>query len=286
MPEADTSHPATSGYLVTVDWPSNTTVSVRAPNTSTYFSFLYPKSPSDGQVRFVQELADRVDDEAAGRGTESDSGLERALDFRSFARYFVAEELAKDVDGYAFSDFVAIHEGKMFSAAPWDFDLAFGFACMPLYFRNGETGANTAYSVAGWNVENVRDSAAWIGPYGFPGGSIKEFGSNRRQLFANIWRHPNFRAEFARMWKAARRGPLSDAALSSIIERRRREIAPAAERDMAIWRGAQRQAFFDLCHPGDAQNFTSATRHLLEFVHGRAHWIDDHVDELVPQTTA
>lgn len=47
---------------------------------------------------------------------------------------------------------------------------------------------------AGWNVENNRSDALWIGSEGFPGGSVKDFGSNKRQLFLNIWRYPGFQA--------------------------------------------------------------------------------------------
>ena len=31
------------------------------------------------------------------------------------------EELAKDVDGYAFSNYVKIKKGVLYHAAPWDF---------------------------------------------------------------------------------------------------------------------------------------------------------------------
>ena len=47
---------------------------------------------------------------------------------------------------------------------------------------------------AGWNVENNRSDALWIGSEGFPGGSVKDFGTNKRQLFLNIWRYPGFQA--------------------------------------------------------------------------------------------
>ena len=118
-----------------------------------------------------------------------------------FIRYFILEELAKDVDGYAFSNYVTqrlkvespwkqflwrgtllwpeirgvfdvlgigndilatwywptllrspsrarpskvkIKNGVLFHAAPWDFDLAFNFACMPRFHQCAHWG--------GWN---------------------------------------------------------------------------------------------------------------------------------------
>ena len=33
-----------------------------------------------------------------------------------------------------------VRQGRLLHAAPWDFDLAFDFACMPRYFTNVFTG--------------------------------------------------------------------------------------------------------------------------------------------------
>merc|ERR1712226_1564388 len=102
-----------------------------------------------------------------------------------------------------------VKQGKLFHASPWDFDLGFNFACMPVYFRNAFTG-EVQLGVEGWNVENLRDNALWIGKDGQPGGSVWKFPNNKRGLFLNIWRNPRFIAEFVKEWKIARRGTISD----------------------------------------------------------------------------
>jgi len=279
VPESREHDAKKSGYLLTVDWQKAGTVCVESRNTSTFFSFLYPKHLSDQQKSFTQQLVNEVDTRAAAPGGEGH--LEQVLDFASFARFFVLEELAKDVDGYAFSDFMMIKNGKLMHAAPWDFDLSFGYDCQSMYFKNFFTGEDTSRSVAGWNVENVRDGAIWIGPTGLPGGTVWRFGLNKRRLFLNIWQHRGFRRAFASAWRAARAGPLSDGALRSSVQSRAELVAAAAAQDMRIWRGTARCAFFPCCSPPAAQDFRLATRLLRETLLGRARWIDAHVGTLL-----
>jgi len=211
----------------------------------------------------------------------ADGGLAEVLDFGSFARYFVLQELAVDIDGYAFSDYVAVRGGRLEHAAPWDYDLAFNFECRPLYFNNAYTGENSANSTGGWNVENVRDSANWFGPMGDSGGSVKYFGTNRRQLFLNIWGQPSFREAFVDAWREARRGALTDEALMSMVEGHAAQIEPAAQHDIRLWSNSERCAFFECCHPEDKTDFRSATLHLKQHLLSRARWIDSHVARLL-----
>jgi len=273
--------PEAAGCLLTVDWPKEGKAWVKTGNTSTFFSFLSPakKSLLPEQLRFVQGLVDKIDALAAGPDQADELG--RYLDFDSFARFYVVQELARDVDGYAFSDYMAVGGGKLFHAAPWDFDLAFGFACMPLYYKNAFTGKDTSQSVAGWNVENIRDAAAWIGPTGLPGESVIEFGSNRRAFFLNIWGHARFRESFAQAWRAGREGPLSDDALRKMVEHRSQNIKRAALDDLSIWAHTSRCAFFRCCHPEAASNFTVARRALVGYLVNRARWIDSNVGGLL-----
>jgi len=278
LPEASPERPESSGYIVKVDWPQPGQAFAKTANTTTDFVIVYPKTKrlTGEQFGFVQRVVNEVDARAALIG--NDSRLEDVLDFRSFARYFIVQELSKDLDGYAFSNFMAIDHGRLHHIAPWDYDLAFGFVCMPQYYRNMYTG-ELSDGVVGWNVENPRDSAAWIGPDGWPGGSTIDFGMNRRSLFAHIWRHEGFRIEFAKMWREARRGPLSDDELRRGVARRSRFIEAAAEHDLRIWQRTQRCAVFDCCDRAAARSFQASVTNLVDYVVDRAHWIDVHVDD-------
>ena len=77
------------------------------------------------------------------------------VDLESMARMYITEEVAKDPDGYALSNYFALRNGQLVHASPWDFDLAFGFACRTPkadeFFVNIDTGeANVG--AEGWNV--------------------------------------------------------------------------------------------------------------------------------------
>lgn len=270
--------PAASGFLLTIDWAKPGDVAIQSNVTSTFFNVLYPKGALTSQEHsFLVRLINEVDLQAAGLSKHD--YFSKIVDFPSFIRYFILEELAKDVDGYAFSNYVKIKNGVLFHAAPWDFDLAFNFACMPRYFTNALTG-EAETGVRGWNVENSRSDALWIGPMGFPGGSVQEFGMNKRQLFLNIWKYPGFKVAFATAWREARQRALGDEALVSMVAHRSRVIATSAERDLYIWRHTNRCAFWNCCAPQDAQSFEEAQEHLTSYLLARARWIDANVDLL------
>jgi len=173
---------------------------------------------------------------------------------------------------------VLARDGKLFSAAPWDFDLGFGFACMAVYYNNSVTH-QVDFGSGGWMVENSRDLALWIGKYGNPGGSVMHFGLNKRAFFLKIWRHPQFQSAFKRMWEQSRTGVMSDQALISMISERSSKIAPHASRDLEIWHKADRCAFWTCCH-SDGHDFAKATDDLLNYLLARARWIDIHVKQL------
>ncbi|CAK9029705.1 unnamed protein product [Durusdinium trenchii] len=265
--------PDASGFLLTIDWAKPGDVALKSNVTSTFFNVLYPTGALRPQeLDFLGTLINEIDVRAAtGHG-----GLQQLVDLPSFLRYYIMEELAKDVDGYAFSNYVKIKNGMLYHAAPWDFDLAFDFACMPRYFTNNLTG-EVHLGAIGWNVENSRSDALWIGPSGMPGGSVKEFGMNKRQHFLNIWRYPGFQAAFAGAWRAARARTLGDHALRSMVESRSAVIGPSARRDLHLWRNTSRCGFWHCCAPQDTQSFEEAQRHLISYLLARAKWMDENV---------
>ncbi|CAE8618463.1 unnamed protein product [Polarella glacialis] len=226
------------GILLQIDWPKAGERSVKSKTTGTTFQVAFPKNVTHQQLGYIQQLVDEVDGRAAAgvHSPEAAKSLEEVLDFASFTRYFMLQELAIDLDGYAFSDYVEVKDGRLSHAAPWDHDLAFGFACKPDYRRNALTG-HTSSGVEGWNVENVRDAMTRWSAIGFQ--TIKAH-RNMRQLFLNLWRTPSFAAYFVAAWRSARQGPLRDEALEEMVSRRSSRISASAWRDLAIWHDAER----------------------------------------------
>lgn len=283
-PESQPEEPQKSGYVLQVDWGTETPGAFAAvsPITQTAFNVDYPKSLSEKQKSFLKRLVKEVDERALkGATMHSDTRLHEVLDFESFTRFYILEELVKDVDGYAFSDYMMVQEGKLMHAAPWDFDLAMGFDCAKYYFRNILTN-QTNMGVEGWNVENSRDGALWISKDGWPNGGRLDFGMNKRLLFTNIWRNAPFSKAFVKAWQVAREpgGALTDESITEMISRHSTMVSAAAQKDLDRWRGTNRCAFFECCHREDTQDFAAAHRHLQNFLLGRAAWMDAHVRDL------
>jgi hypothetical protein len=254
----------------------NTTSSHLAVNV------IYPqtKKLEEEQRNFVSSLLNRIDTLVSSNSQANEAELEQLMSLPSLARYFVLQEIAEDVDGYALSDFLKIVDGKLHHAAPWDFDLAFHFACMPLYFHQYSTH-KVMMGVEGWNVEAVRDSAMWVSPVtGVPSGSVINFGRNIRLFFLRLWRQHAFRRAFGRMWQQARQGSLSDAALSRWVGSNIARLNESATHDISLWRHTQRCAFFTCCQPADIHTFVGSALHLKEYLLARVAWIDANIGEL------
>mmetsp|Transcript_24496 Transcript_24496/g.53278 ORF Transcript_24496/g.53278 Transcript_24496/m.53278 type:complete len:561 (-) Transcript_24496:182-1864(-) len=267
-------HPEESGYLISSDWPKPGKACLQSANTSTDIIVMDPEEVTPKELVYLQNLIDKIDSIVVGPSREK---LKDYVDFTSFARFFVVEELAEDVDGYAFSVFMTVERGRLIHAAPWDFDLAFGFICDDLWFTNAYTGkAPRADGSTSWNVENLRDSTTWIGKSGFPNEAFIYFGKNRRAFFMHLWQHPGFRRRFFEVWEEARSGPLADEALEELVYLRTAKIAAAAEHDMTLWAG-DHCAFFACCSEKVAADFHLASRHLISHLLERAAWIDKHV---------
>merc|ERR1712100_296931 len=131
------------------------------------------------------------------------------------------------------------------------------------------------------NVENLRDSMYWIGDDGRPGGSYKAFGTNKRQLFLNLWGHKEVAEAFAAAWRSARSSVISDDVLTATIRNRAQALQASAAQDMAIWSQSNRCAFWYCCRPSDAKSFEDSTSHLLSFLLRRAKWVDENLDSLL-----
>jgi hypothetical protein len=275
----DFSGAAQNDILLSVDWPKPGKTTVTSPVTDTAFNFVSPPTPDAEMLHKVQQLVNRLD------GADPESGVD-LVDWTSVARFFILEELARDLDGYAFSSFWRLHNGRLSHAAPWDFDLAWGFDCDNYYFRQpgdaSRPGINitSAPSTSGWMVDVIRDGAEWPGADGTPGKGFQDFHENKRAFFKNLWKHPQLRRAFVEMW-TTQRGPggiLRAKSLAAMIDTRSDNIRKEAERDLAIWRDAERCGMFtSCCYAKDAKNFHRATMHLKEYVLTRATWIDNNV---------
>lgn len=124
-----------------------------------------PNEPTDAQKAYVRKLfSDFETTLYADDFADPVTGYARFIDVGSFIKYFIVQELAKNVDGnLRSSTYLAKHRGgKMEMYHLWDFDIAFG-NCN--YFPDFWPGTDNTYQ--GWFVKDYinasRKSDGWYG---------------------------------------------------------------------------------------------------------------------------
>ena len=307
--------------LIKYDWPvdDGKHFSFPLPNSNNTVVMQYPQvpgylagNPTKMEQAFVTESQKAMIniDNIVAHGTAEQ--LEEVLDIDSFVRFYLLEEVAKDLDGYGLSAFTRLQMGhtpdnypnatvytKLVHAAPWDFHLGYGFACMPMYFQNYLTGESDV-GVRGWNAENLRTNAMWTDEWGHPNGAINNFGRNLRQFYLNLWQQHSFRTRFRSAWLAARgyynaatfkesgntnelmnhlvaTTPMKWSIVNGWLEDQGEAIDARATHDLKLWANTSRAAFFSICHPENNRNFTNAFTNLQDWVHRRMNWMDGRV---------
>lgn len=130
--ENDNSGEALTGdYFLEIDTTQDEPVSF---TTSTYglpVMFKDPKYPTSQQQKYVKEyIASAEAALASSDYRDAEKGYRKYIDTDSFIKYYIVQELTKNVDGgLRKSSFMSLHRnGKLEISALWDFDLALGNA--------------------------------------------------------------------------------------------------------------------------------------------------------------
>ena len=98
-------------YIVTVDWWKEGSFNLQPPATNTSIAVLYPtlRHLDVEQRRYISDFVNRLD----ARVVDHTDDISDVVDLESFARYFILQEISKDIDGYGLSNFLKITRGKL-----------------------------------------------------------------------------------------------------------------------------------------------------------------------------
>ncbi len=114
------------GYLIEKDHPKHWEAEVSGFQTSRgdYFTINAPRHASREQVTYIADYVDGIDAQIQS----GDAGVWERLDITSFAKRFLVDEIALEMDAGSTSMFFYKDrgDGKLYSGPPWDYDNAFG----------------------------------------------------------------------------------------------------------------------------------------------------------------
>lgn len=135
----------TGGYIFKVDKSTGTNIGSWQSNwknqrTGVAATFFYdtPKELTTAdyttQRRYLRAYVDSMETTLYNRNFDKKVGYRKYLDVNSFIKYFLTNEISKNVDGYRISTFLYKDKaskagaGKIKIGPPWDYDLSYGNA--------------------------------------------------------------------------------------------------------------------------------------------------------------
>jgi len=201
------------------------------------------------------------------------TNLASFMDLKSFALYYIIEEISKNVDGYAWSNLIYIKDEIMNHASVWDQHMGYSFCCNDIFFTNFFGQVNLG--VEGWNADNKRDRMLFAST-----GTVEMMPANHRMLWTNLFHTPEFYKVFKAEWKYHRQRGLDIDALMGFIDRQVETFLWSAYRDQAIWSHSFRCSVYNCCNPKAAFDVETAVNDVKSWLVRRIEWIDNNVDKI------
>lgn len=124
----------TGGYIFSIDKLNGGEVTWRSElDEHILFQFVYPKKPKDiaaEQLTYLRNYVDSFEQSLNGADFQDPTiGFREFADDSSFMKFFIINELSRNVDGYRISSyFNKSRNGKIIAGPVWDFDIAWGNA--------------------------------------------------------------------------------------------------------------------------------------------------------------
>ncbi len=243
------------GYILSIDRSDSPAESFRTtrgtptlPPHGTprpWFNYIYPKAEviAPEQRDFIQGYLDQFETALYGpQFTNSLSGYPAFIDVDSFIDHHILIVLSKDPDGLRLSTFLhKPREGKLRMGPIWDFDRTMG--CDADGRASNPAGWDPAPENAGFFIYD------WWG---------------------RLFEDPDFWQRWIDRWQALRAGPMSDAAMSSLVDSLAGQLNEAQVRNFNRWPEVAPNGGSYSSLPG----WPGEVEHLTGWLTRRAAWID------------
>ncbi|MEE1938960.1 CotH kinase family protein [Streptomyces sp. TRM 70361] len=248
--EDDISEPAvTGGYVFKFEWFAAEEPTLACTgDAATCWRDLEVAEPS--QLRPEQEewltgYVQGFHDSLRGEDpSDPRTGYPAYIDTDSFVDQVVLNELSREMDAYIRSQyFHKDREGKIFAGPLWDYNLTFGTGG---YFGN--------QLIEGWQFEQIRQLPA-------------------NDWFVRLMDDPSFVQRVDERWRTLRQGPLSDGALTALVDELAAPLTGAAGRNFARWPNLTEPMVGPFVTP-TADTWQGQVDQLRDWMLRRAAWLD------------
>ncbi len=215
--------------------------------------FEEPELPSNEDFTYVQDYLNRFEAALFGDNfTDPETGYRSYIDVRSFVNNYIAQELAKNVDGNLRKSSPLTLERKrgLCLYFLWDFDLAFGNAD---YFENEFPGSNAGPE--GWFIREYGREGYGTGWY--------------PRLFQDPWFAAQVRERWNEVYPAL-------SALSDEIDVLVASLKDGPERNFARWDILNRYVWPNTAVTG---SYAGEVAHLKNFYSARLAWMHEAINK-------
>lgn len=175
------------------------------------------------------------------------TGYPAYIDVDSFINYIIENEIAREGDAYMRSTYIYKDRGQKLKAGPlWDYDL--GYNCV--------TGMMGSSGVQGWQFQPM-------------------FGtSSTCDWYYKLMQDPSFQSKISARWQELRKGPLSDAQLTALVQKLATPLTNGAKRNFQKWNnlGTSMVGGFST---QTSQTWEQQITILQNFLLQRAAWLDN-----------
>ncbi|MFP9117813.1 CotH kinase family protein [Flavobacterium sp. RNTU_13] len=233
----------TGGYITKADKTTGgdpVAWTMSSYNGTTDYIHELPK-PADVTVtqnNYIYQQFNTLSGTSRSNNTDLATGYPSVIDIPTFVDFMVMNELASNVDGYQISTYFHKDIGGKLRAGPiWDFNLTFG---NDLFMY----GLNRSFTDV-WQFDNWDNTGS--------------------KFWLDLYNSSTFRCYLSRRWHqvTAAGGPLSHAAIETLINNTTALIGEAAQREQQAW--------------GTVPNWHGEVNNMKSWIQTRISWITNHI---------
>ena len=244
----------TGDYFLELDFHFDEPYKFKTDKESLPIMFKDPEEPTTAQYNYVKDFFNKAEQVLYSDDfLDPEEGYRKYIDMESFLKYYLVQELAKNVDGnFRGSCYLSLRRnGKIEVPLIWDFDIAFGNAEHIVWEQHASSAGPE-----GWYL---RTCAPW---------------------FDRFFKDPQFTADLKARWNELK--PQFDK-LPTFVEESAARLDAAQRRNFgSVFDGGAGWDINEVMWPNyiDRLNYQNEVAYLVGFLKQRIQWLDTNINNL------